>query len=66
MLHELDIGGLLFSPLVVFIPLAFVLTWATRWVLHSFNLRQFLWKEAWFNVGLFVCYLTGILFVVTL
>jgi len=48
---------MLFSPLVVLGPLAFLMTMATRWVLHRLHWRRYIWKDAWFDVGIFVCYL---------
>ncbi|WP_115720512.1 DUF1656 domain-containing protein [Gallaecimonas mangrovi] len=57
MLHEMALGGLLFSPFVVFAFMGFVMTLATRLVLHKLALRRWIWKEAWFDVSLFICYL---------
>lgn len=57
MLHELALGGLLFSPFIVFAMSGFVMTLATRLALHKLALRRWIWKEAWFDVSLFVCYL---------
>ncbi|AMF92211.1 DUF1656 domain-containing protein [Vibrio fluvialis] len=57
MFEELALGGLLFSPLVVFVPMAFILSCLTRFVLHTTGVYHLLWKAAWFEVGLFVCYL---------
>ncbi|WP_111495103.1 MULTISPECIES: DUF1656 domain-containing protein [Marinobacter] len=62
MLHELGFGGLLFSPLVVLVPLAFLMAFVTRLALHQLNLRHLIWKEAWFDVGLFVCYLALVIY----
>ena len=62
MLHEMGMGGLLFSPLVVFVPIAFCLAMLTRLVLHQMDLRRFIWKEAWFDLGLFVCFLAGVMY----
>ncbi|MEQ5836345.1 DUF1656 domain-containing protein [Marinobacter sp. R17] len=62
MLHELGFGGMLFSPLVVFAPIAFALTLLARLVLHQLDLRRLIWKEAWFDVGLFVCFLAAVVF----
>ncbi|MDO6442723.1 MULTISPECIES: DUF1656 domain-containing protein [unclassified Marinobacter] len=62
MLHEMSIGGMLFSPLLVIAPLAFILTAATRLLLHYLGLRRYIWKEAWFDVGVFVCYLAAIVY----
>ncbi len=57
MLSELSFGGMLFSPLVVMIPLAFLLSLLTRYALHATGLYQKLWKPPWFEVALFVCYM---------
>ncbi|WP_417516757.1 DUF1656 domain-containing protein [Marinobacter sp.] len=62
MLHEISIGGMLFSPLLVLAPLAFLLTAATRLVLHHSGLRRYIWREAWFDVAVFVCYLAAIVY----
>ncbi|WP_336368023.1 DUF1656 domain-containing protein [Marinobacter sp. C2H3] len=62
MLHELALGGLLFSPLVAFVPVAVLLTLATRVVLHQLDLRRRIWRDAWFDVGLFVCFLSAIVY----
>ncbi|CAG9001261.1 MAG: hypothetical protein CENE_03279 [Candidatus Celerinatantimonas neptuna] len=56
MFKALAAGGLLFSPLVIIVPGAFLLTAATRFLLHKLNLHQHIWKPAWFEMGLFVCY----------
>ncbi len=61
MFEELAFGGLLFSPLVVFMPLAFILSWITRLCLHKTGLYNQLWKAAWFEVSLYVCYLALII-----
>lgn len=53
---------MLFSPLVVLVPLAFILAAATRLALHHLELRRYIWKEAWFDVAMFVCYLAAIVY----
>lgn len=62
MLREVGFGGLLFSPLVVLVPIAFALTLLTRLVLYRLNVQGFIWKQAWFEVSLFVCYLAAIVY----
>ncbi|MGO1692580.1 MAG: DUF1656 domain-containing protein [Marinobacter sp.] len=62
MLHEMSIGGMLFSPFVVLVPVAFILAAATRLCLHYAGLRRYIWKEAWFDVAIFVCYLAAIVY----
>ncbi|MBU3023786.1 DUF1656 domain-containing protein [Aestuariibacter sp. A3R04] len=59
MLSELTLGGMLFSPMVVIIPLAFLLSLATRYLMYATGVYQKLWKATWFEVALFVCYLAG-------
>lgn len=62
MLHEMSIGGMLFSPFVVLLPMAFVLAAATRLTMHHLGWRRYIWKEAWFDVAAFVCYLAAIVY----
>lgn len=62
MLHELSFGGMLFSPLLVLVPMAFILSAATRLALHRLDLRRYIWKETWFDVAAFVCYLAIIVY----
>ncbi len=62
MFEELAFSGLLFSPLVVFMPLAFLLSWSTRFVLHKSGLYAKLWKAPWFEVSLYVCYLALVIY----
>lgn len=62
MLHEIGIGGMLFSPLLVLIPVAFILAAITRLVLHYLGLRRYIWREAWFDVAVFVCYLAAVVY----
>ncbi|WP_456294774.1 DUF1656 domain-containing protein [Vibrio sp. AK197] len=62
MFEELAFGGLLFSPLVIFMPIAFLLSWGTRVVLHKTGLYSRVWKVAWFEVGLYVCYLALVIY----
>ncbi|WKE65676.1 DUF1656 domain-containing protein [Gallaecimonas kandeliae] len=57
MLHELAFGGLLFSPLLVFVLAALVLTLASRLLLQALSLHKWIWKDAWFDLSLFVCYM---------
>ncbi|EKF75097.1 hypothetical protein A11A3_05374 [Alcanivorax hongdengensis A-11-3] len=55
-LREMTLGGLLFSPLLAFALVGLVLTGLTRLAIHRLNGQQWLWKDAWFYVALFVCY----------
>ncbi|KUI97330.1 DUF1656 domain-containing protein [Vibrio sp. MEBiC08052] len=58
MLHEIPFLGLLFSPLVVYIPLAIGITYLIRMVLFRTGLYTKIWKPAWMLVSLFVCILS--------
>jgi hypothetical protein len=62
MLHEISIGGMLFSPLLVLMPAAFLLAAVTRLILHYLGLRRYIWKEAWFDVAMFICYLAVVVY----
>ncbi|WP_421849699.1 DUF1656 domain-containing protein [Marinomonas sp.] len=57
MLHVVVFGGLEFSPLVVYFPIAFILAALTRFSLHRLGWHDRIWKVSWFEVSLFVCYL---------
>ncbi len=57
MLTELSFAGMLFSPLVVCIPLALFLTASTRYAVHRLDMLHWLWSEAWFDIALFISFL---------
>lgn len=57
LLHEIAIGGLLFSPLIIFILISVLLTLGTRYLIHSLTLTGWIWRGAWFDVALFFCFL---------
>nr|WP_298942840.1 DUF1656 domain-containing protein [uncultured Psychromonas sp.] len=46
-----------FSPLVVYIPIAFMLSALTRVILHRLDWHDKIWKVAWFEISIFICYL---------
>ena len=56
-LHEIPVGGLLVSPMVLFVLLGLLLTALTWWVLRLLDWHQQIWKAAWLYLSLFVCYL---------
>nr|WP_166425290.1 DUF1656 domain-containing protein [Paraglaciecola sp. 20A4] len=57
MLQAVVLGGVEFSPLVVYFPIAFILTAVTRFILHRLGWHDKIWKVSWFEVSIFVCYL---------
>lgn len=57
MLQTVVFSGLEFSPLVIYFPIAFLLSALTRFALHRLDLHDRIWRVAWFEVSLFVCYL---------
>ncbi|MCM5704876.1 DUF1656 domain-containing protein [Larsenimonas salina] len=60
LLHELAWGGVYFSPLILFCILSFIATFIIRFVMHKTALERWVWKEAWFDVALYICILAGI------
>ncbi|NLQ18195.1 DUF1656 domain-containing protein [Marinomonas sp. M1K-6] len=63
MLQTVVFSGLEFSPLVVYFPIAFLFSALTRFILHRLGWHDRIWKVAWFEVSLFVCYLALIVYV---
>ncbi|NMH61118.1 DUF1656 domain-containing protein [Alteromonas ponticola] len=57
MFQELALGGMLFSPLLLMMPLAFLMSVVTRIVMYQTGVYSQLWKPAWVEVSLYVCYL---------
>ena len=57
MLQAVVLGGLEFSPLVVYFPIAFLLTALSRFIFNRLDWHDRIWRVAWFEVSLFVCYL---------
>ena len=56
-LHEIPVGGLLVSPMVVFVLVALALTAVSGWLLRQLGWHRAIWKGPWFYLSLFVCYL---------
>ncbi len=54
MLEEVAVGGLLFSPLVLFIPIALIIAYLLRLFLYKTGYYTKFWKPAWIEVSLFV------------
>ncbi|QPG05759.1 DUF1656 domain-containing protein [Salinimonas marina] len=63
MFEEIALGGMLFSPLVVLVPIAFLMSVITRVVLYQTGWYQRVWRPAWFEVSLFLCYLAAVVFI---
>lgn len=57
LLHEIPIGGLLFSPLIIFVLISVLLTIGIRYLIHSLALTDWIWRGAWFEVSLFFGFL---------
>ena len=55
-LREIAIGGLMFSPFLFFLGCAAALTVASAWALRLAGLQHRVWKDAWFYLSLFTCY----------
>ncbi|MBQ24472.1 DUF1656 domain-containing protein [Alcanivorax sp.] len=55
-LHEIPVGGMLFSPMVLLVLLALTLTLMTYLLLRQLGWHRQVWKGAWFYLSLFVCF----------
>ncbi|EDX90858.1 MULTISPECIES: DUF1656 domain-containing protein [unclassified Alcanivorax] len=55
-LHEIPVGGMLFSPMVLLVLLALVLTLVSHLLLRQLGWHHQIWKGAWFYLSLFVCF----------
>jgi len=65
-LREIAVGGIYFSPLLLYALLGFVCAVVTRNLLHRFLGQQVLWYEAWFDAALFVIITAAIAFMFSL
>lgn len=59
-LHEWSIGGVLLSPFLIYVVLAFAVTGVLRLLLARLGPSRWIWHEALFDTALFVCVLAGI------
>ena len=57
MMQAVVLGGLEFSPLVIYFPIAFIFSALTRFILHLLDWHDKIWKVAWFEISIFICYL---------
>jgi len=55
-LHEIPVGGMLFSPMVLLVLLALTLTLMAYLLLRQLGWHRQVWKGAWFYLSLFVCF----------
>jgi len=55
-LHEIPVGGMLFSPMVLLVLLALALTLVSHLLLRQLGWHNQVWKGAWFYLSLFVCF----------
>ena len=55
-LHEIPVGGMLFSPMVLLVLLALTLTLMTYLLLRQLGWHRQVWKGALFYLSLFVCF----------
>ncbi|WP_339510569.1 DUF1656 domain-containing protein [Pseudomonas sp. RL_15y_Pfl2_60] len=59
-LHEWSIGGVLLSPFLIYLVLAFAVTGILRLLFARLGASRWIWHEALFDTALFVCVLAGI------
>lgn len=57
MLKEFAVGDLLFTPMAIFIVIAFIATFLTHLIIPERLVTEFLFPRAWLNIFLFICYL---------
>jgi hypothetical protein len=60
-LREWSLGGVLLSPMAVYVSVALVLTGVLRFGLQRLGLARWIWHEALFDTALFVCVLAGVM-----
>lgn len=58
-LHEWALGGVLLSPFLIYVVLAFVITGGLRLILQRVGASRWIWHEALFDTALFVCVLAA-------
>ncbi len=56
-LHEMPVGGLLVSPMVLFVLLALTCTALSWLALRQLGWHRQVWKAPWFYLSLFICFL---------
>jgi hypothetical protein len=61
MFRESHLGGVLFSPLVIYFVLGAVIFMAMRYLLGRIGLLQWVWHTALFELALFVCITSAII-----
>ena len=61
-LKGIALGGIYFSPLLVYATLGLLLALALRTLLHYLVGHRTLWYEAWFDISLFVIAMAAITF----
>ncbi|MNZ93315.1 efflux system membrane protein [compost metagenome] len=59
-LREWALAGVLFSPFVIYVLLAMLLTGLLRQLIRRTPLAGWIWHEALFDSALFVCVLAGV------
>jgi len=60
MIREIDIYGVLVSPMLVWCGLALVATGLVRWAMDRHGLYRFVWHKPLFDLALFVIVLGGV------
>lgn len=59
-LREWSLGGVLLSPLLVYVLLALLLTGLLRYGLQRLGAARWIWHEALFDSALYVCVLAAV------
>ena len=54
MIREIDVYGLLVSPLLAAAAIALAITWCLRWLLERWGFYRWVWHATLFDLALFV------------
>lgn len=58
-LHDFAVGGMLFSPMLVFVLVAALCTLLTYQCLRILGWHAWIWKDAWFYLSVFICFVAA-------
>lgn len=63
MIHEIDIYGVLVSPMLVWLGIALLVTGLLRWAMGRLGLYRFVWHKPLFDLALLIVALGGVVLV---
>ena len=60
MMHEIDIYGVLVSPMLIWTGMALIIVWLLRQVLEWIGLYRFVWHRPLFDLSVLIVILGGV------